>query len=146
MSADGKPLKLGELLWFSSLGGLFEPGLLDRHLAKSSAFMGAGFDAIFSLIGFDGRALTMPRYLAVQAQINGSSPEWLFGQVPFTEGWVRTLIERLKDAASPKRNALGEKLEEALTDGRFQLGLFKGQVAGGRALPQSFELSLAAGC
>ena len=75
--------------------------------------------------------------------MNGSSPEWLFGQAPFSEGWVRALIERLKDAASVKRNALGERLEEALSDGRFHLGMFKGRVADGQALPETFELSLA---
>jgi hypothetical protein len=143
LTLDGKPLKPGELLWFGPLGGMFETGALDRNAAKPSAFIGPGFDAIFSLIGFDGRALPMPRFLAVQAQVNGSSPEWLFGQVPFSEGWVRALIERLKDAAAVKKNALGERLEEALSDGRFYLGMFKGRVADGRALPETFDLSLA---
>jgi hypothetical protein len=145
LTLDGHPLKPGELLWFSPLGGLFETTAFDRHGSKVAAFAGPGFDAIFSLIGFDGRALPMPRFLAVQAHANGSSPEWLFGQVPFSEGWVRALIERLKDAASPKRNALGERLEEALSDGRFYLGMFKGRVADGRALPDTFDLSLASG-
>jgi hypothetical protein len=145
LTLDGLPLKPGELLWFSPLGGLFETSVLDRQGPKAAAFTGPGFDAIFSLMGFDGRALPMPRFLAVQAQVNGSSPEWLFGQVPFSEGWVRALVERLKDAASPKRNALGERLEEALSDGRFYLGMFKGRVADGRALPETFDLSLATG-
>jgi hypothetical protein len=90
-------------------------------------------NAIFSLVASDGRPLALPIFMAIQAQVNGSRPECLFGQPPLSEGWMRALIERLKDSAQRQQNALGERLEVALTDGRFHWESLRGSVEDGTA-------------
>ncbi|HEX8474455.1 MAG TPA: hypothetical protein VF666_10510 [Pyrinomonadaceae bacterium] len=139
---DGTPLKLDKMLWLSTAGGLigssFEGELFPVRL---SPLIVHGFDAIYSLIGFDGRTLNAPRYAAVQVQVNGSEMEWVFGQKPFTEGWMRALIERLKDSAVPDHNLLGEMLEEALVDSRFHAILLQGTVDEGVAVADSFSVT-----
>lgn len=141
LAKDGTPLKLDQLLWLNTIGGLpgssFKGELLGTHLSPLIVF---GFDALYSLIGFDGRTLAPPHFAAVQAQINGSELEWVFGQPPLTEGWMRALIERLKDAAAPAQNLLGEMLEEALVDGRFHAVLVQGSVAEGESVSGSFSV------
>lgn len=142
MKAEGLPLKLDEMLWFSLLGGLVHATPDEsRFAARLSPLVLYGFDAIFSLVGFDGRALALPRYLAVQVQVNSRKEQSAFGQVPFSEGWIRALIERLKDASLPEHNFLGEQLEEALTDERFFLATLGGKVEAGRTVPGSFALT-----
>ena len=141
LAKDGTPLKLDQLLWLNTIGGLpgsaFKGELLGTHLSPLIVF---GFDALYSLVGFDGRTLASPHFAAVQAQINGSELEWVFGQPPLTEGWMRALIERLKDAAAPAQNLLGEMLEEALVDGRFHAVLVQGSVAEGESVSGSFSV------
>ncbi|HKP72120.1 MAG TPA: hypothetical protein VJT82_04225, partial [Pyrinomonadaceae bacterium] len=141
VSRDGTPLKLDQLLWLSNAGGLlgstFKADLFPVHLSPLIVF---GFDALYSLIGFDGRTLTPPHFAAVQAQINGSELEWVCGQPPLTEGWMRALIERLKDSAVAGQNLLGEMLEEALVDGRFHAVLVQGTVEEGEAVGGSFSV------
>src|SRR5262249_6953117 len=84
--ADGVPLKLDDLLYFSLLGGLLNASADDgRFAARLSPLVLYGFDSIFSLIGFDGRALTLPRYLAVQVKVNSGKPQFAYGQTPFSE-------------------------------------------------------------
>lgn len=141
---DGMPLKLGELMWFNLLGGLLDSARsMDRSHTKLAPLLVYGFDAIFSLIGTDGRGLSLPHFIAVQAQTNGAQPEWTFGQLPFSEGWMRAMIERLKDSASADENLLGEHLEDALIEGRFYLGILSGAVEEGKAVPESFNFNLA---
>jgi hypothetical protein len=142
---DGSPAKLGELLWFAPTGGVFDATVSDRQSLKLSPQLVYGFDAIFSLVASDGRPLALPIFVAIQAQVNGSRPEWLFGQPPLSEGWMRALIERLKDSADPQQNVLGERLEVALTNGRFHLGVLRGSVEDGTPVPETFDLALAAG-
>ncbi|HEX8455932.1 MAG TPA: hypothetical protein VF656_01320 [Pyrinomonadaceae bacterium] len=142
LAKDGTPLKLDQLLWLSTAGGLlganFKSDLFPVHLSSLIVF---GFDALYSLIGFDGRTLAAPHFAAVQAQINGSELEWVCGQPPLTEGWMRALIERLKDAAVADQNLLGEMLEEALVDGRFHAVLVRGSVEEGEAVTGSFTVT-----
>jgi|GEM_PF-3110502 len=142
LSKDGVPLKPGELLWLGAAGGL----LSGRHdwegsRVHLSSLLVNGFDALYTLIGFDGRALASPHYAAVQVQVNASDLEWVFGQPPLTEGWARAHIERMKDAAVPDFNMLGEALEEALLDGRFHTVLLRGSVAEGEPVEDSFSLA-----
>lgn len=141
LAPDGTPLKLGQLLWLSSAGGMTTPalhgGLSGTH---PSSLLLYGFDAVYSAIGFDGRTLQPPRFVAVQVQINGSELEWVFGQPPMTEGWMRALIERLKDSVVPDHNLLGEMLEEAILDERFYAALVRGNVSEGQPATQSFTL------
>ena len=143
IALDGTPLKLGELLWFSPLGGLFDSVMRDPSSLRLSPVGVGGFDAIFTLVGFDGRLLPAPTFLAIQAQTNGCEPECLYGQVPFSEGWIRALIERLKDSASADNNTLGETLEYALADDRFRLAILRGAVDNGEPVAASFDLALA---
>lgn len=142
LAKDGTPLKPDQLLWLSTLGGLpgsgFKGELLGTHLSPLIVF---GFDALYSLIGFDGRTLVPPHFAAVQAQINNSELEWVCGQPPLTEGWMHALIERLKDSAEADQNLLGEMLEEALVDGRFHAVLVQGTVAEGEAVSGSFSVT-----
>ena len=145
MLVEGSPAKLGELLWFGPTGGLFDPTGSDRSTLRLSPMMVYGFDAIFSLVASDGRALALPIFMAIQAQVNGSRPECLFGQQPLSEGWMRALIERLKDSAQPEQNKLGERLEVALTDGRFHLGVLRGSVEDGLPIRDTFDLALGGG-
>jgi hypothetical protein len=56
---------------------------------------------------------------------------------------MRSLIERLKDAAAVELNVLGETLEDALLEGRFFLGLIRGAVERGLPVPGSFSFQLA---
>lgn len=139
---DGVPLKLDQLLWLGTAGGLlgssFEAELTPSRLSPLLVY---GFDAVYSLIGFDGRTLAQPHFAALQAEINGSELEWMFGQQPLTEGWLRALIERLKDSAFAEHNLFGETLEEALTEGRFHAALIGGTVAEGAAEPETFGVT-----
>jgi hypothetical protein len=142
IKAEGMALKLDEMLWFSLLGGLIHATPDEsRFAARLSPLLLYGFDAIFSLVGVDGRALALPRYLAVQVQVNSGKAQSAFGQAPFSEGWIRALIERLKDAALPEHNFLGGQLEEALTDERFFLATLGGRVEAGQAVPGTFALN-----
>ncbi len=77
----------------------------------------------------------------MQAQVNGSELEWVFGQPPLSEGWMRALIERLKDSALADHNLLGEMLEEALAEGRFHAALVGGTVSEGEAQPDTFAVT-----
>lgn len=141
LAKDGTPLKPDQLLWLSTVGGLpgsaFKGELLGTNLSPLIVY---GFDALYTLIGFDGRTLAQQHFAAVQAQVNGSELEWVFGQPPLSEGWMRALIERLKDAAAPAQNRLGEMLEEALVDGRFHAVLVEGSVAEGESVGGSFSV------
>ena len=106
---DGAPLKLGELLWFNARAdAAVDLWALDRFPTRLSPLLVHGFDAVYSLVGFDGRHLSLPRFLAIQSQINASEFEWLFGQAPLTESWIRSAIEFLKDSVSFDHNVLGE--------------------------------------
>lgn len=142
LAKDGTPLKLDHLLWLGTAGSLlgksFAAGTLSTQLSPLIVY---GFDAIYSLIGFDGRTLSPPHFAAVQAQINGSEMEWVFGQPPLSEGWMRALIERLKDSGIPDHNSLGEMLEESLAGGRFHAVLMQGSVHEGEAVKDSFNIA-----
>jgi hypothetical protein len=142
VTKDGVPLKLEQLLWLGSLGGVMKgvagAESLPVHLSPLLIY---GFDAVYSLIGFDGRTLNPPHFAAVQAQVNGSELEWVFGQPPLSEGWMRALIERLKDSAQADHNLLGEMLEEALAEGRFHATLVGGTVSEGEARPDTFAVT-----
>ncbi len=134
---DGKPLKVGELLWLNTLANNTS-WATDR---TSSSPLVYGFDSIFSLIGFDGRSLALPRFLAIQSQVNASEFEWVFGQAPLSEGWMRSAIELLKDSRAFDHNLLGEMLEEALTNGGLHLLVMRGTVEEGKPVAGSFSLS-----
>lgn len=136
---DGLALKLDQLLWVGTLGGSVRASLnAERFPVHLSPLLIYGFDAIYSVIGFDGRTLNPPHFAAVQAHVNGSEMEWVFGQPPFTEGWLRALIERLKDSISTDDNLLGELLEVALADGCFHAVLMSGRVEDGAPVSDSF--------
>jgi len=140
--ADGAPLKLGELLWFNARADVpVDLWALDRFPTRLSPLLVHGFDAVYSLIGFDGRQLSLPRFMAIQSQINASEFEWFFGQAPLSEGWIRSAIEFLKDSISFDHNVLGELLEEAVTSGRFHLTLMRGTVEEGKAVSGSFTFT-----
>ena len=140
--ADGTPLKLGELLWFNARpDSAVDLWALDRFPTRLSPVLVHGFDAVYSLIGFDGRPLSLPRFMAIQSQINASEFEWLFGQAPLSEGWIRSAIEFLKDSISVDHNVLGELLEEAVTSGRFHLTVMRGTVEEGKAVSGSFSFT-----
>jgi hypothetical protein len=141
---DGAPLKLDELMWMGSLGGVLKSVAgagAESFPVRLSPLLIYGFDAVYSLIGFDGRTLNPPHFAAVQAQVNGSELEWVFGQPPLSEGWMRALIERLKDSAQAEHNLLGEMLEEALAEGRFHAALVGGTVSEGEARPDTFAVT-----
>lgn len=142
LNKEGVALKPNELLWLNIAGGRvaseFSTELFPAHLSPTLIH---SFDAVYSLIGFDGRSLAATHFVAVQAQVNASDLEWVFGQPPLTEGWTRALIERLKDSAPPDYNLLGEMLEEALLDGRFHTVLFHGAVEDGIPVAQTFSIT-----
>lgn len=144
VSKEGVSLKLDQLMWMGSLGGVLKSlagAGADAAPVRLSPLLIYGFDAVYSLIGFDGRTLNPPHFAAVQAQVNGSEMEWVYGQPPLSEGWMRALIERLKDSAQPDHNLLGEMLEEALADGRFHAALVGGTVSEGEAQPDTFAVT-----
>lgn len=144
VTKDGVPLKLDQLMWLGSLGGVLKTlagAGADSFPVRLSPLLIYGFDAVYSLIGFDGRTLNPPHFAAVQAQVNGSELEWVYGQAPLSEGWMRALIERLKDSWQADHNLLGEMLEEALTDGRFHAALVGGTVSEGHAAPDTFGVT-----
>ena len=142
VTKDGVPLKLAQLMWLGSLGGVLKPVAgAESFPVRLSPLLIYGFDAVYSLIGFDGRTLNPPHFAAVQAQVNGSEMEWVFGQPPLSEGWMRALIERLKDSAQADHNLLGEMLEEALADGRFHAALVGGTVSEGEAVADTFAVT-----
>lgn len=140
VAEDKTPLKLDQLLWLSTdqhhaLVSRFETNDFPTRLSPLLLY---GFDAVYSLIGFDGRTLAAPHFATVQAQINGAEFEWVYGQPPLSEGWTRAMIERLKDSVSTEHNVLGEMLEEALADGRFHTLVMRGIVEQGVAASGSF--------
>ena len=138
LARDGSPLKLERLLWLSAAGGLLGSAFKGENVqTRPSPALLYGFDAIYSVIGFDGRTLAAPHFVAVQAAANESESEWLFGQQPLTAGWARELIERLKDSAVVEHNLLGETLEEALADGRFHVALLSVEVNEGAPDPDT---------
>lgn len=143
ITADGMPLKLGELLWFNvrpdALADLWSGDKFSSRFFPT--LLHGGFDAVYSLIGFDGRSLSLPRFIAIQSQINSSEFEWLFGHAPFSEGWLRAMIEFLKDSISFDHNVLGEMLEEAVTTDRFHFAVMRGTVEEGRAVAGSFTFA-----
>jgi hypothetical protein len=140
--ADGTPLKLGELLWLNACAdSSLDLWAIDRLSNRLSPVVVHGFDAVYSLIGFDGRHLSLPRFMAIQSQINASEFEWLFGEAPLSEGWVRSAIEFLKDSISFDHNVLGELLEEAVTTGRFHLAVMNGTVEEGKPVSDSFSFT-----
>jgi hypothetical protein len=144
ITVDGSPLKLGELIWFNARPDAFvDLWSTDRFSAKLFPTFLHGFDAVYSLIGFDGRSLTLPRFIAIQSQINASEFEWFFGQAPLSEGWLRSVIEFLKDSISFDHNVLGELLEEAVTNDRFHFAVMRGTVEEGRAVAGSFSFERA---
>jgi hypothetical protein len=141
---DGAPLKLDQLMWMGSLGGVLNSAAsaaAESFPVRLSPLLIYGFDAVYSLIGFDGRTLNPPHFAAVQSQVNGSELEWVFGQPPLSEGWMRALIERLKDSAQADHNLLGEMLEEALAEGRFHAALVGGTVSEGEAVADTFAVT-----
>ncbi|HEY0078952.1 MAG TPA: hypothetical protein VGB73_09930 [Pyrinomonadaceae bacterium] len=142
VAPDGTPLRLDQLLLLGTQGGLFG-GIFeaDHFPTRLSPLLIYGFDALYSLIGFDGRTLNAPRYAAVQVQINASELESMFGQQPLSEGWMRALIERLKDSLHADHNLLGEMLEMALADGRLYTVLLSGSVNEGVAAENSFSVA-----
>lgn len=138
LARDGTPLKLERLLWLNASGGLLGSAFKgDNPSARLSPALLYGFDAIYTVVGFDGRTLAAPHFVAVQAAANESESEWLFGQQPLTVGWTRELIERLKDSAVVEHNLLGETLEEALADGRFHVALLSVEVNEGAPAPET---------
>lgn len=139
---DGVSLKLDQLMWLGSLGGVLKSAAgAESFPVQLSPLLIYGFDAVYSLIGFDGRTLQPPHFAAVQAQVNGSELEWVFGQPPLSEGWMRALIERLKDSAQADHNLLGEMLEDALAEGRFHAALVGGTVTEGEAVADTFAVT-----
>ena len=103
-----------------------------------------GFDALYSLIGFDGRSPLAPAFLFVQSEINDAKPDAMLGQVPFTVGWTRALIERLKDSAVAAHSRLGEQLEVALADDCLHSFVLRGAIEDGAPVAGSFALSAVA--
>lgn len=141
-AADGSPLKLGELLWLGVAGNLLAASFkADNFPTQLSPLLMHGFDALYSVIGFDGRTLAPPRFVAVEVQVNASELEWVYGQPPLSEGWMRSMIERLKDSVAPDHNVLGETLEEALAGGRFDAVLIQGAVEAGTPVSESFKVA-----
>ncbi|MER3426994.1 MAG: hypothetical protein C4334_02665 [Pyrinomonas sp.] len=124
----GTPLKLNQLLLFVTAQGTLE-GPAEPMTSRPAPLLLYGLDALYSMIGFDGRTLAAPHFAAIHTNIEGARPEWVFGHEELSEGWLRAIIERLKDSANVQHNALGEMLEEALADGRFHLILINGSPA-----------------
>lgn len=152
LAKDGTQLKLDRLIWLSTAGGLLDTSTLNTSLLGSSfraenlpsrlsPLLVYGFDAIYTVIGYDGRTLAAPHFVAVQAAVNDSEPEWLFGHQPYTAGWMRELIERLKDSAVVEHNLLGEVLEESLADGRFHVALLSVEVEQGEPVADSSSVT-----
>jgi hypothetical protein len=138
LARDGTPLKLERLLWLSAAGGLLGSAFKGENIpSRLSPALLYGFDAIYNVIGFDGRTLATQHFVAVQAAANESESEWMFGQQPLTAGWARELIERLKDSIVVEHNLLGETLEEALADGRFHVALLSVEVNEGAPDPDT---------
>lgn len=132
LARDGTPLRLDRLLWLGAAGGLLGSAFEGEHAPSSlSPLTLYGFDAVYTVVGFDGRTLASPHFVAVQSAVNNSQFEWVFGHEPFTDGWVRELIERLKDSAVVEHNLFGETLEDALNDGRFHVALLSVEVEEG---------------
>jgi hypothetical protein len=141
--SNGTPLKLGELLFLNTLFDSAGRLSFDQFSARLSPMFMHGFDAVYSLIGFDGRSLSLPRFLAIQSQVNGYQFDWVAGEPPLSEGWIRAAIEFLKDSISVEQNVLGESLEEALSGGRFHLAVMHGTIEEGHAVPGSFSFERA---
>ncbi|HEX5709177.1 MAG TPA: hypothetical protein VFX96_17880 [Pyrinomonadaceae bacterium] len=147
LARDGTPLKLERLVWLGAAGGLLGGAALgsafaaDSLPARLNPLLVYGFDAIYSVIGFDGRTLAAPHFVSVQASANDAETEWVFGQQPLTAGWVCALIERLKDSAVVEHNLLGEMLEEAWADGRFHVAVLNVSVEQGEAVPDSHTVT-----
>lgn len=141
VARDGTPLKLDELMWFAAAGGSRAGAGESFDFAKgTSPLLLYGFDAVYSAIGFDGRTLRQPHYIIVQSEANQAEREWAFGQPPLSVGWLRAVIERLKDSALQAHNRLGETLEMALLDGSLRLAVICGNVRNGAPERDSFAV------
>lgn len=143
-AGDGTPLKPRELLWLGAAGGLLTNSDGEANSATLSPALAQGFDALYSLIGFDGRSPLAPAFLLVQSEINDAKPDAMLGQAPFTVGWTRALIERLKDSAVAAHNRLGEQLEVALADDCLHSFVLRGAIEDGAPVAGSFALSAVA--
>lgn len=143
VAKDGTPLMLDKLVWFNLAGGLVSniSSMFDSFQTRLSPLLLYGFDAIYSLTGFDGRTLAHQHFAAVQANINDTEPEWIFGQEPFTLGWMREMIERLKDSHVIDHNLLGEQLEEAMAHGCFHTLLVNVSVERGSVETENIRVT-----
>lgn len=137
VTREGTPLELGDLVWHA--GGDTQNSAIDSM--GTSPLLLYGFDALYSLIGFDGRSLAPPAFLLVQTEFNDAASAPRFGYAMFSESWLRAIIERLKDAASSHHNLLGEALEESLTSGGFHQVLLRGSADYGRDAADSFTFA-----
>lgn len=138
---DGTPLKPDQLVWLGAAGGILKTFDSESQPASLSSAILNSFDALYSLIGFDGRAPNSPAFLMVQAEVNHSKSDVLFGQAPFTDGWVRALIERLKDSIVAAHNKLGEQLEDSLAQNQFSRFVLSGAIEQGTPIANSFTLA-----
>lgn len=141
VSRDQMPLKLGDLVWHAAATGEAHGATVDL-IGDSSPLQSYGFDALYSLIGFDGRTLAPPAFLLVRTEVsNDATASSRFGFALYSESWLRAMIERLKDAASPSHNLLGEALEDALASGNFHQALLRGTVDQGGVAAESFTFA-----
>ena len=140
-AGDGTPLKPGELLWLGAAGGSTRTPDGEPRPATPSPALADNLDALYSLVGFDGRAPQTPAFLLVRAEINHAKPDALFGQAPFTDGWTRALIERLKNSFDSAHNRLGEELEDALACNQFNRVVLRGAIEEGVPVADSFTLA-----
>lgn len=140
---DGTPLMLDKLVWLNLAGGLVTniTSMFDSFPTRLSPLLLYGFDAIYTLIGFDGRTLAHRHFAAVQANINDAEVEWLYGQEPFSMGWMREMIERLKDSHVTGHNLLGEQLEEAMAHGCFHTLLINISVEQGSPVKEDIRVT-----
>lgn len=140
IARDGTPYKLDELVW-SAVDVTRAEDLNASDFVEVSPLLLYGYDALYSLVGFDGRTLAAPAFLGVKAEANNSEPSTLFTAPAFGEAWLRAVIERLKDDALAHHNALGAMLEESLFYGNFHQAMLRGKVEGGEVVKESFVLS-----
>lgn len=132
-TAAGAPLRAGEPIWLSTEGGLPDLPAVQPLRFTHSASTSNGLDAIYSVVGYDGRPLMPPQYLVIQSEVNNARQQHFYNHPPVSEGWLRAAVERLKDAPMADDNLLGERLEEALLDGGLHLVVMRTSVAQGKA-------------